>query len=62
LRFHANDHIEKFFTLNDLRRSLSTDCGLNDGFDIGDVDAVARDFGTVSVNDQAGLTEFANDG
>ena len=35
---------------------------LHDGFDVGDVDAIACDFGAVGVDDQAGLAEFANDG
>ena len=51
LRLHADDQIEEFFALDDLRGGLTADGGLNDGFDVGDVDAVARDFGAVGVDD-----------
>ena len=62
LRLHADDHVEKFFALDDLRGGLTADGGLNDGFDVGDVDAIASDFGAVGVDDQAGLAQFANHG
>ena len=62
LRLHADDEVEKFFALDDLRRGLAANCGLDDHSDVGDIDSVARDFGAVDVYDQAGLAEFADDG
>ncbi len=35
---------------------------MDNGFDVGDVDAIASDFGAVGVDDEAGLAEFAYDG
>src|ERR1700676_980182 len=62
LRLHAHDEIKKFFALNDLGGGLAADGGLHDGFDVGNVDAVTRDFLTIGFDEQAGLAEFANDG
>ena len=62
LGIHAHNEIEKFFALNHLGGGLAADGGLHDGFDIGDVDAIAGDFCAVGVNDEAGLAEFADDG
>ena len=56
LGLHANDEVEKFFALDDLGGGLTADGGLHDGFDVGDVDAVAGDFGPVGVDDEAGLS------
>src|SRR5437016_739059 len=61
LRLHSNDEVKEFFSLDDLRGSLSPDSRLHDRFDIGDVDPVTRDFLAIGVDDQAGLAEFAND-
>ena len=62
LRLHADDEVEEFFALDDLRGGLAADCGLDDRFDIVDIDAVARDFRAVGIDGQAGLAEFADDG
>ena len=62
LWFHSNHHVEKFFALNDLGGGLPADSGLDDGFDVGDVDGVACDFLAVGIDDETGLAEFADDG
>src|SRR5712692_9268752 len=62
LRFHANDKIEEFFALDNLGGGLAADSRLDDGFDVGDVDAVASDFLAVGIDNEAGLAEFADDG
>src|SRR5208282_2714800 len=54
LRLHSNKEVKEFFTLDDLRGGLSADGGLHDGFDVGDIDAVACDFGAVGINDEVG--------
>jgi hypothetical protein len=50
LRLHAHDQIKEFFSLNDLRRSLSAHGCLDHGFDIGDVYAITRDLLAVDVD------------
>jgi hypothetical protein len=61
LRLHAHDKVEEFFTLDHLRGSLPADCSLHDRLDIGNVDAVARDFRAIDiVDDQTGLAELAD--
>ena len=62
LRLHADDEVEQLLALNDLGGRLAADGGLNDRFDVGDVDAVARDLVAIDVDQQAGLAEFADDG
>ncbi len=62
LRLHADDEVEEFFALDDLGGGLAADGGLHNGSDVVDIDAIARDFGAVGVDDQAGLAEFAHDG
>src|SRR5579859_242970 len=62
LGLHADNEVEKFFTLDDLSGSLSADGRLHNSFDVGDVDAVAGNFGAVGVDDEAGLAELANNG
>src|SRR5580693_5457556 len=49
LRLHADDEVEKFFALDDLRGGLAANSSLNDSFHVGDVDAISRDFPAVSV-------------
>ena len=61
LGIHAHDEVKEFFALNHLGGGLAADGGLHDGFDVGDVDAIAGDFCAIGVNDQAGLAEFADD-
>ena len=48
--------------MNHLRGGLPADGRLHHGFDVGHVDAVARNFVAVGVNQQARLAEFAHDG
>ena len=60
LRLHAHDKIEQLFALHDLRRGLPTDGRLDHGFDVGDIDAVARDLLAVDIDEQAWLSQLAN--
>src|SRR5260370_16364 len=56
----SNDDIEKFFALDNLSGGLAANSGLDDGFHIGDVDAVPRDFLAVGIDDETGLAQFAD--
>ena len=49
------------FSLNHLCSGLAADRGLHDGLDVGNVDAVARDFCAIGLDKEARLTEFAHD-
>src|SRR5277367_4605474 len=62
LRLHADDQIKEFFSLNHLRDGLSTYGGGDHGFHVGYIDAVASDFVTIDVDQQAWLPQFADDG
>jgi len=62
LRLHADDEVEKFFSLDNLGGSLSADSRLDNGFDVRNVDAVAGDFGAVGVDDEVRLAELTDDG
>ena len=62
LRLHAHHQVEQLLALDDLRGRLSAHRGLDHALDVGDVDAVARDFFAVHVDLHAGLPQFAHDG
>ena len=62
MRLHADDQIEQLLSLDDLRRGLSPDGSGDHGFEVGDVDSVARDLGAVNVNEETGLSELAHHG
>ena len=52
---HAHDQVEQLLALNDLRGRLAADSGLDHAFDVGDIDAITRDFLAVHVDLHAGL-------
>ena len=58
LRFQAHHQVELLFALHHLRRGSPADGGLDQAVDVGDVQAVAGDFGAVDVHRQARLAEF----
>ncbi len=62
LRLHAHDQVEELLALNHLRGRLPADGRLHHRFDVGDVNSVARDLRAVRIDDQAGLSKFANHG
>src|SRR5271155_5057633 len=62
LRLHAHHQVEEFFALNHLRGSLPADGRLDHGFHVGNVDSIARNFGAIRFNNQAGLTQFTHNG
>ncbi len=61
-RLHAHHQVEQLLALNHLRGRLPADGRLHHGFDVRDVDAVARDFVAVRVDQQARLAELAHHG
>src|SRR5262249_7830213 len=58
LLIEAHDQIELLLSLFNLRRHVPTNGRLNERVDIGDVDAVARDLGTVDVDGETRLPEL----
>ena len=62
LRLHTDDEVEELFALNDLSGGLPADGGGDNGFDIGNVDAVARDLVAIDIDQQARLAELAHNG
>ena len=49
-QLHPDDKIKEFLALDDLRCRLTTDRGLDDGFNVGHVDAVTGNPVAINVN------------
>ena len=62
LRLHAHHQVEELFALDHLGGRLAAHGGLDHGFHVGDIDAVARDLVAVHVDQQAGLAKFPHHG
>ncbi len=62
LGLHADHQIEQLLSLNDLGDGLPADRGGNHSFDVGNVDAVARNLVAIDVDQKAGLAKFAHYG
>ena len=58
LLFQAHHEIELLFALHHLRRGGPANGRLDQAVDVGDVQAVAGDFGAVNIHGQARLAEF----
>ena len=58
----AHDEIELLFLLHHLGGGIAADGGLDQGIDVGDVQAVARDPRAVDLDGQARLPEFLHQG
>ena len=59
---HAHHKIELALALNDFADGPAAHGGLHHGVDVADVQAVARQFGTVRGDGQAGLSQLAHHG
>ena len=59
---HAHDQVELALALNHLRGRLAADGRFDEGIDVAHVQSVARQFGAVGRDGQAGLSEFAHHG
>jgi len=62
LRLEPDDEVEEPLPLHDLRRRRPADRGLEEGVDVGDVEAIARDLLAVGRDGEARLPELAHDG
>ena len=60
LRLHAHHKVKQFFSLDDLGCGLAAHRSLDHRFDIGDIDAVARDLFAINIDQQAGLSKLAH--
>jgi len=62
LLLQPHDEIELLFLLHHLGGGIAADGGLDQGIDVGNIQAVARDPRAVDLDGQAGLSEFLHQG
>ena len=58
---HSHHKVELLLSLNDLSRRRASQRGLNQSVYVTDVQSIARDLGAIRFDDQARLSQFAND-